>query len=214
MAGVLENASKPPEERIGALVGLASLNKYKRIEQAILEFYHAFPEERAQVIKAMWRTLDKRWAKYISEALVGDNDDAREQAVLGVGNLGLSSEVDKLEALFTHDRLRPAALYAYGLSAPGETSRARIKSLFNRIEKLAEGLDDEETELVEAALDERLAARGLKPVFHPEEAGGGDHHHHHEEKAPAPAAPKKADVGRNDPCPCGSGKKYKKCHGA
>ena len=23
--------------------------------------------------------------------------------------------------------------------------------------------------------------------------------------------PKKAKVGRNDPCPCGSGKKYKKC---
>jgi preprotein translocase subunit SecA len=21
-------------------------------------------------------------------------------------------------------------------------------------------------------------------------------------------------VGRNDPCPCGSGKKYKNCHGA
>ncbi len=28
---------------------------------------------------------------------------------------------------------------------------------------------------------------------------------------PATATPK---VGRNDPCPCGSGKKYKKCHGA
>lgn len=24
----------------------------------------------------------------------------------------------------------------------------------------------------------------------------------------------KKEVGRNDPCPCGSGKKYKKCHGA
>ena len=23
-----------------------------------------------------------------------------------------------------------------------------------------------------------------------------------------------ARVGRNEPCPCGSGKKYKKCHGA
>jgi len=23
-----------------------------------------------------------------------------------------------------------------------------------------------------------------------------------------------AAAGRNDPCPCGSGKKYKKCHGA
>ena len=29
--------------------------------------------------------------------------------------------------------------------------------------------------------------------------------------APVRAAPK---VGRNDPCPCGSGKKYKHCHGA
>ena len=25
--------------------------------------------------------------------------------------------------------------------------------------------------------------------------------------------PKFNNVGRNDPCPCGSGKKYKKCHG-
>ena len=32
------------------------------------------------------------------------------------------------------------------------------------------------------------------------------------EKASAPAAPRKTvKVGRNDPCPCGSGKKYKKC---
>ena len=31
---------------------------------------------------------------------------------------------------------------------------------------------------------------------------------------PAFAASPYADVGRNDPCPCGSGKKFKKCHGA
>jgi len=30
------------------------------------------------------------------------------------------------------------------------------------------------------------------------------------EAAPALSGPK---VGRNDPCPCGSGKKYKHCHG-
>jgi preprotein translocase subunit SecA len=28
------------------------------------------------------------------------------------------------------------------------------------------------------------------------------------------AAAAAAKVGRNDPCPCGSGKKYKKCHGS
>ena len=33
--------------------------------------------------------------------------------------------------------------------------------------------------------------------------------------APKPAAPKvePGSAGRNDPCPCGSGEKYKKCHG-
>ena len=34
---------------------------------------------------------------------------------------------------------------------------------------------------------------------------------------PAPAAPfvrGERKVGRNEPCPCGSGRKYKHCHGA
>ncbi|MBN1203665.1 MAG: preprotein translocase subunit SecA [Myxococcaceae bacterium] len=38
-----------------------------------------------------------------------------------------------------------------------------------------------------------------------------------EQASAAPKAPVKAEgprVGRNDPCPCGSGRKYKKCHGA
>jgi len=38
-----------------------------------------------------------------------------------------------------------------------------------------------------------------------------------EQASVAPKAPAKAEgprVGRNDPCPCGSGRKYKKCHGA
>jgi SEC-C motif-containing protein len=38
----------------------------------------------------------------------------------------------------------------------------------------------------------------------------GEHHHHAKPEAVVRDAPK---VGRNDPCPCGSGKKFKKCHG-
>jgi len=34
-------------------------------------------------------------------------------------------------------------------------------------------------------------------------------HGHHE-----PVRNPLKDVGRNDPCPCGSGQKFKKCHGA
>ncbi|HED65850.1 MAG TPA: preprotein translocase subunit SecA [Planctomycetes bacterium] len=35
-----------------------------------------------------------------------------------------------------------------------------------------------------------------------------------EKEKSGPAEPELPRVGRNDPCPCGSGKKYKKCHGA
>jgi preprotein translocase subunit SecA len=34
-----------------------------------------------------------------------------------------------------------------------------------------------------------------------------------DEKKPQPAVRATQKVGRNDPCPCGSGKKYKQCHG-
>ena len=40
---------------------------------------------------------------------------------------------------------------------------------------------------------------------------------HGDESVPAEARAEKGEdgkkVGRNDPCPCGSGKKYKNCHG-
>jgi preprotein translocase subunit SecA len=32
-------------------------------------------------------------------------------------------------------------------------------------------------------------------------------------QAQSPAVASGTRVGRNDPCPCGSGKKYKHCHG-
>ncbi len=36
----------------------------------------------------------------------------------------------------------------------------------------------------------------------------GEPHHHHKQETVVRDSPK---IGRNDPCPCGSGKKYKKC---
>ena len=47
----------------------------------------------------------------------------------------------------------------------------------------------------------------------------GDHHVHrdgegHHHAPQAPVVREEPKVGRNDPCPCGSGQKFKKCHGA
>jgi preprotein translocase subunit SecA len=85
------------------------------------------------------------------------------------------------------------------------------------------------------ALDERLRLHGLAPVFEAEREAEHDHDHDHDhhhdhdhdhthhaqqvngqatEASAAKGASSEAHkIGRNDPCPCGSGKKYKQCHG-
>lgn len=45
---------------------------------------------------------------------------------------------------------------------------------------------------------------------HTHKHGEGHHHHHEKPQTVFREAPK---IGRNDPCSCGSGKKYKKCCG-
>ena len=49
---------------------------------------------------------------------------------------------------------------------------------------------------------------------------GCDHDHDHDHEYDPnlllnrqPVVRTEPKIGRNDPCPCGSGKKYKKCHG-
>ncbi len=44
-------------------------------------------------------------------------------------------------------------------------------------------------------------------------AGGGTEDKEGNKQNSVPVGQKADKVGRNDPCPCGSGKKYKKCHG-
>ena len=64
------------------------------------------------------------------------------------------------------------------------------------------GLSFSEDLAVKEALNTRAERYDLEPVY------GDDG----EELIDAPVAVK-VKVGRNDPCPCGSGKKYKKCCG-
>jgi len=65
---------------------------------------------------------------------------------------------------------------------------------------------------VEAVEEQRRAAGGMQ--FEHAAAGPmGAAAAAEDEAAPAPFVRKGRKVGRNEPCPCGSGKKYKQCHG-
>ena len=69
-------------------------------------------------------------------------------------------------------------------------------------------------------VNQQAARRAMRPQVSASNAfdvmrrqGGGQP----DRSAAKPAAPESEQftgVGRNDPCPCGSGKKFKKCHGA
>jgi preprotein translocase subunit SecA len=65
----------------------------------------------------------------------------------------------------------------------------------------------EEQLLEQRRRQERAAAPHIELSAPPKTEGGAA-------KGAATAVNRDAKVGRNDPCPCGSGKKYKKCHGA
>ena len=92
-----------------------------------------------------------------------------------------------------------------------EALRTRIEEETVRFLYLFEPVRKEEQEARERAQEEarRRAQRERNLVYR----GSGDAS---AEDAVSAATVKRelAKVGRNDPCPCGSGKKFKKCHGA
>jgi HEAT repeat protein len=210
----IEDAAAPIEERAGAMVALApEARDDEALHRLILEFYER-SETRERAVKAMWHSGDRRFESRIPQAL-GDPDlGVRRQAVTAVGMFGMVGQLGRLERLFEDDDLRDAALYSYALAAPSSVTPARMRGLYARIEDLAGGLNDEEGAIVGKALDDRLEAHEQPPVFHSEEgreAEEGDRRQESGDRSSPDAKP--AKVGRNDPCPCGSGKKYKKCCG-
>jgi hypothetical protein len=202
MLKVLADPKAAIEERSGAAIGLAEQSDNAAVYQAILNLYQE-PRGRAKALKAMARSFDKRFAAYPPKNLNDPDPDIKTQAIWGIGYLGLSSEAPRLVELFEDEEFRTDALFAYALSIPGETSTGRVRALMTKVEQAAGGFREDEEDLIRIALDQRLMLHGKSPVFFPD-----DEEEEESETVVAAQGP-----GRNDLCPCGSGKKYKKCHG-
>jgi hypothetical protein len=225
MIAALNDETKPIEERGGAGVGLYAVADRPDVRQGLESLYALGGKGRVKALEAMWRSLWEPYAKFFPEHLDDSNPENKDvdllrHALRGAGYFRLTRYTDKIASFFDrpepYDDLRDDALFAYALAMPGETTRGRIKGMLRKIDSIAH-LSPTETELVMFALDERLRLHGLAPVFEAERADA----HGHEHDAPPspgpepPAAPvRPTKPGRNAPCPCGSGKKYKKCHGA
>jgi hypothetical protein len=212
MIAVLNDPSREVVERGGAAVGLYGVADREDARAGIEALYEVGGAARAKALEAMWRSLWKPYAKFFPSHLDDPDREIARQAVRGAGYFQLTRYLDRIASYFDRDDdmadLRDDALFAYALAMPGETTRGRIRAMLRKIDGLAD-LSESEVDLVKYALDERLQLHGLDPVFATE--GERDE----PEDEPKPDAPLVSKtVGRNDPCPCGSGKKYKKCHGA
>jgi hypothetical protein len=217
MVAVLNDTSRPIEERGGAAVGLYAVADAEDAQKGIEALYdQGSPKARAKALEAMWRSLWKPYAKYFAPHLEDSDRQTLRHALRGAGYFRLTSEIDRIEKHFDSDDedLREDALFAYALAMPGATTRGRVRGMLRKIDSITE-LSAEEAQVVMFALDERLRMEGLQPVFEGEEESGEDEPEPASLAiAPTPAPTPQAKPGRNDPCPCGSGKKYKKCHGA
>ncbi|MDD4940337.1 MAG: preprotein translocase subunit SecA [Candidatus Omnitrophica bacterium] len=128
--------------------------------------------------------------------------------------------------LYAMDKLREGiGLRAYGHRDPLIEYK---NEAFNDFSQMIAGIEDEAAEVILKLQPERRPQR-VKTVFdtssqhmvHPqaqkfEPAPGPSEPRSaqpHPRQAPPAAAVSHPRVGRNDPCPCGSGKKYKKCCG-
>jgi hypothetical protein len=207
MVAALNDESRPAEERGGAAVGLYAVADQDDARRGIEALYQAGGLARAKALEAMWRSLWQPYAKFFPAHLTDSDPKVVREALRGAGYFELtrySNEIAKyFDAAEPFDHLREDALFAYAIAMPGETTRGRIRGMLRKIESITP-LTSYEIEVVQFALDERLRLHGLQPVFSANEE---------EEIEPEPAPPPQKP-GRNDPCPCGSGKKYKKCCGA
>lgn len=210
LRSVLDDEAASLVERTSALVGLCQQTSDPHIVKAMKRFCDQ-PETRAKALEAMWRSFDKQFAEVFPKYLKDPAPEVRRAAIWGIGYLGSGSYAGELSKLFDDEEFRADAIFAYSLNVPAEISHGRMPGLFKRINDAAGGLDYIEAELAQTALDQRLMLHGLEPYFY--DLGVDTADDDEEEEAPV-AQPVAAKVGRNDPCPCGSGKKYKKCHGA
>lgn len=223
MIAIVNDSTRDIEERGGAAIGLYGVADQEQAAKAIEALYQeGSAKARAKALEAMWRSLWKNFAKYFPDNLGDPDPSVVRQALRGAGYFQLTKQIEKIASYFDRDEpfddLREDALFAYALAMPGETTRGRVRGMLRKIDELAR-LDSDEVEIVQFALDERLRLAGKQPVFEGEGEAEDEPEPVSERSltlaptlAPKPAST--AKVGRNDPCPCGSGKKYKKCHGA
>jgi preprotein translocase subunit SecA len=172
-----------------------------KIDEYLTELVNFHPE--------LAETIADRKAKLGEDAFY----EAVRRIVLYVTDILWIEHIETMEYLRSSVNLR-----AYGQREPLVEYRKEGLRLFREMEEshraqvgnLIGTLSQEAARVPE----EKIEAPQHLVASHEEMGQFGEAKTPEEKKAPAVEKVTGERVGRNDPCPCGSGKKFKKCHGA
>lgn len=177
---------------------LASLLQYA--EQTFLPGHTLTPEDLAKMEKEEIREMFHAKARELYEAREEEigAEHMRQLERMIILRVVDTKWMDHIDAM---DQLRQGiGLRAYGQRDPLVEYRYEGYEMFNA---MVEDIQEDVTRLIfrVRVVEERTGPKNLVENKYAEEEG------------PKQPVRKKQTAGRNDPCPCGSGKKYKKCCG-
>ena len=119
-----------------------------------------------------------------------------------------------IDHLYAMDTLREGiGLRAYGQANPLIEYQKEGYALFDQLKHDVQEETIKFLYMVQVQPAAPLAVQPARPAYRAARADGNGDRARGSAAGPSVAPVRAAKVGRNDPCPCGSGKKYKKCHG-
>ncbi|HEX7909211.1 MAG TPA: preprotein translocase subunit SecA [Paraburkholderia sp.] len=185
---ILEAVEAAADEAYEAKVELVGRESFSAFERSI-----------------MLQTLDRSWREHLAAL-----DHLRQ----GIHLRGYAQKNPKQEYKREAFELFAAMLDAVKLEVTRVVMNVQIQSP-EQLEQAAEQLEEQGSHLENVEFRHAEFAEAAAPVAAEAATAAmiGDAMSHAHAAAPNVNADNVPKVGRNDPCPCGSGKKYKQCHG-
>lgn len=198
------------------------------IVEALQQICLQQPERRLEVESYLRELL-----LYVSTVTIAEDtfiDDLAEKVLTTIGNLGFTRLFALVKELFEEHKLPAIFMLDWDIFERDYISKkfdalSLIREIRTRkdiyteyLEAQEEGEDEDDDALYndfKEYLDELDRNDAYEDSLEELENDKGDKNKNYIDykELHTPFVKKEPDVGRNDPCPCGSGKKYKKCHG-
>ena len=183
---------------------LANMDGENLVKAVQEKFYEIYNDHEAEIGEDRMRELERMILLKVVDSKWMDHIDAMEQLQSGIGLRGIGQQ-------------DPAAAYAKeGFDMFDEMIASIKEDTVKFCYNVTLDTSSERKDVIGKGEEKKEDVSDIEREFMTEQMGMSVHaveEYEEEEQKREPIQREHPKVGRNDPCPCGSGKKYKHCHG-